>query len=144
MVVATPVHVPPERASICPLVPAKSDEVAMEAASPVAPVMLPRTEFAATCARFANGRSPVIASVSERSSAPQAYVDAPVTRNICPTVEESVIAVKAEVPLPCKRPVKVEAPVPPCATVRSLVRVRVPIVPNVEEALTEEIAVEEA
>src|SRR3989344_7102538 len=40
-------------------------EVAMLAASPVAPVMLPKTELAETCARFANGRSPVMASVSE-------------------------------------------------------------------------------
>ena len=50
----------------------KSEEVAREATSPVAPVMLPRTLFAATCARFANGRSPVMASESARSSAPQA------------------------------------------------------------------------
>jgi hypothetical protein len=72
VVVATPVHVPPERASICPSTPAKREEVATEAASPVAPVMFPSTEFAATCARLAKGRSPVIASVSARSSAPHA------------------------------------------------------------------------
>jgi hypothetical protein len=59
VVVAPPTQVPPERMRICPSVPAKSEEVAMEAASPVAPVMLPRIELAETCARFANGKSPV-------------------------------------------------------------------------------------
>ena len=43
----------------------KRDEVAIEAASAVEPVMLPRTEFAATCARFENGRSPDTSAVRE-------------------------------------------------------------------------------
>ena len=48
------------------------------------------------------------------------------TRSICPAVTLSVIAVNADVPFPCRRPVSVEAPVPPFATVRSLVSTRVP------------------
>ena len=98
--------------------------------------MLPRMELAATCARFPNGRSPVMASVSERSSAPHAKVEAPVTRRTCPTVEESS-AVNALAPLPWRIPVKVEAPVPPFATVRSLVRVSVPMFANVLVAYVE-------
>ena len=39
-----------------------------------------------------------------------------------------VIPVIAPVPLPCRRPVRVLAPVPPLATARSLVRLSVPIV----------------
>ena len=50
----------------------KSDVVATLVASAVEPVMLARTLPALTCARFANGRSPVMASVSARSRAPQA------------------------------------------------------------------------
>ena len=51
---------------------------------------------------------------------------------------------KAPVPLPCKRPVSVEAPVPPLATERSVVRLSVPKSAKVEEALMAEKAVEEA
>ena len=96
----------------------KRDEVAIDVASAVAPVMLPRMELAETWARFANGRSPVIASVSARSSAPHAYVEAPVTRRTWPAVDESVMPVIAEVPLPWRSPVSVEAPVPPPPTGR--------------------------
>ena len=48
VVVATPIHVVPTRASIVPGVPAKSEEVEIDVASAVEPVMLPRIEFAAT------------------------------------------------------------------------------------------------
>ena len=43
----------------------KRDEVATEAASAVALVVLPSTLFADTCARFANGRSPVTSAVRD-------------------------------------------------------------------------------
>jgi hypothetical protein len=59
VVVATPVHPAPVLARIVPGVPAYSEVVETEVASAVLPVMLARTEFAATCARFVNGRSPV-------------------------------------------------------------------------------------
>src|SRR3989338_8223549 len=110
----------------------KREEVAIDVASAVAPVMLPRMELAETWARFANGRSPVIASVSARSSAPHAYVEAPVTRRTWPAVDESVMPAIAEVPLPWRSPVRVEAPVPPPATPRSPARglAKVRVVPE--------------
>ena len=47
----------------------------------------------------------------------------PLKYGICPAVP--VTPVMADVPLPWRRPVKVEAPVPPLATVKALVRLRV-------------------
>ena len=75
VVVATPVQVPPTRARICPFVPAYRDDVETEVASAVEPVMLPRMEFAATCARFENGKSPVTSAV--RSTVAQDATPAP-------------------------------------------------------------------
>ena len=73
VVVATHVFAPSMKARTYPGVPApKSVEVATERASAVEPVGLPKILAAATCARLANGRSPVIASPSARSSAPHA------------------------------------------------------------------------
>src|SRR5688572_17302765 len=88
-----------------------------------------------------------MASVSERSSAPHAYVEAPVTRRTCPAVEELVMAVKTPVPFPCKSPVSVAAPVPPLATVRGVLSVRLfnvaaPAARTVANKLVEEAVVE--
>ena len=68
-------------------------------------------------------------------------------RRSWPTVEESVIAVKALVPLPWRRPVSVEAPVPPFATERSVESEsvpaeRTPTFPFVEKRLVDEAVVE--
>jgi hypothetical protein len=57
------------------LVPAKSDEVEIAVASAGEPVMLPKMEFAATCARLENGRSPVTSAV--RSTVAQDATPAP-------------------------------------------------------------------
>ena len=66
------------------------------------------------------------------------------TRRICPTVEESVSAVKAPVPFPWRRPVRVEAPVPPFPTVRSVLRESAPIVTVPRVAVWEKRLVLEA
>ena len=50
---------------------------------------------------------PVMALAFARSRAPQAYVEAPVTRSDCPTVDELAMAVAALAPFPCMMPVKV-------------------------------------
>ena len=106
---------------------------------------LAKTELAANWAKLEKGRSPVTASVSARSNAPQAYVEAPVTRSTWPTVEESESAVKAPVPLPWRRPVRVVAPVPPEETGRAelrALRVSVPMLAAVLKRLVEEAVVE--
>jgi hypothetical protein len=51
VVVATPTHVPPTRASTCPSVPAKSDEVARAEGMAEPLVLLARTEFPAMAAK---------------------------------------------------------------------------------------------
>ena len=48
----------------------------------------------------------------------------------------------APVPLPCRRPVRVAAPVPPFATVRAFPRVRVPIVASCEKRFVDDAVVE--
>ena len=69
-------------------------------------------------------------------------MEAPVTRRIWPTVDESVRAVKAPVPLPCRSPVRVEAPVPPLETERRVWSVREPRLAAAEKRLVEEAVVE--
>ena len=60
VVVATPVHVPPTRARICPFVPAKSEEVAMAVGAAAPPVRLASTVFAACVASWVSASVPLI------------------------------------------------------------------------------------
>ena len=96
--------------------------------APIGVLLIVPPEIVRASVMLPSGSEPVTASVSARSRAPHVYVEAPETRRIWPTVDEFERAVKAPVPLPWSKPVKVVAPVPPAPTAKALTKLRVVMV----------------
>jgi hypothetical protein len=69
VVVAMPVHVPPENARTCPLVPANSEVVEIAVGTAEAPVEFAMTVFAACAARDVRGSEPEMVESVEVAAA---------------------------------------------------------------------------